>query len=236
MILSYKYRLYPNREQRATLDRLLEIHRVMYNDALTERRLAWKMNKASVRYTDQANQLKGIRQFDDDLAFANYSSLQQTLRRLQKSFDGFFRRINAGQKAGYPRYKGRGWFKSIAYVYGDGCRIRDGRLYVQRVGDVRIFQHRDIPEGKIKMLVIKRDRTGNWFTVFQVDIGESEKVERIENSIGIDMGLDFFLSLSSGVQIDNPRWYRTGEAKLAKLQRRRSRCKRGSRKYVELTR
>jgi putative transposase len=84
----------------------------MYNDALTERRLAWKMNEVSIRYIDQANQLKEIRQFDDDLAFANYSSLQQTLRRLKISYDGFFRRINTGQKAGYPRVGGKNYIRT----------------------------------------------------------------------------------------------------------------------------
>ncbi len=86
MLLSYKYRLFPNREQHQTLEHILEIHRGLYNDALTERRLAWKMNRKSIGYVDQANQLKAIREFDEDAAFVNYSSVQQTLRRLDKAF------------------------------------------------------------------------------------------------------------------------------------------------------
>jgi len=82
--LSYKYRLYPNRAQRELLDRMLEIHRSIYNDALTERRLAWERSQISISYYDQANQLKAIREFDEDAAWCNYSSLQQTLRRLDK--------------------------------------------------------------------------------------------------------------------------------------------------------
>lgn len=100
MNLSYKYRLFPNREQRQTLDCILEIHRGLYNDALTERRLAWRMNRKSLSYVDQANQLKAIREFDEDAAFVNYTSVQQTLRRLDKAFDAFFRRIKNGEKPG----------------------------------------------------------------------------------------------------------------------------------------
>lgn len=91
MILSYKYRLYPNSSQRQALDRILEIHRQVYNAALKERRHAWKRCGVSIRYVGQANQLKDIRSFDDDIAWCNYSSLQQTLRRLDKAFQLDFR-------------------------------------------------------------------------------------------------------------------------------------------------
>jgi len=108
MLLSYSYRLYPTTEQRHLLGRIVEIHRSLYNDALTERRLAWKTSRKSISYLDQAKQLKAIRAFDADAAWVNFTSIQQTLRRLQKAFDGFFRRSKAGEKPGFPRYKGKG--------------------------------------------------------------------------------------------------------------------------------
>jgi putative transposase len=236
MILSYKYRLYPNKKQRQTLGRILEIHRQLYNDALTERRLAWKMKRVSITYLTQANQLKAIRKFDEDAAFVNYSSVQQTLRRLQKSFDAFFRRLKAGEKPGYPRYKGKGWFKSVGYVYGDGLRLKGDRLYVQRVGEVRMFQHRPLPNGTIKQVILKRDRVGNWHAVFQVELPDIEPASGPTQSVGIDMGLEVFAALSTGEMIDNPRWFRVSEKKLAILQRKRSRCKKGGCQYRELTR
>lgn len=241
MLLSYKYRLYPNKRQRVALDRNLEIHRQVYNAALEERKKAYHRAgpRVSVGYRAQANQLKNIREFDQDFAWANFSSLQQTLRRVQKSYDGFFRRVEKGQKAGFPRFKGRHWFKSVAYVYGDGCRIQAGRLAVQRIGVIRMFQHRPIPDdAKIKQVVLKRDKVGNWFAVFQIELPDPVPTEEpvILRSVGIDMGLASFLALSTGELIDNPRWYRQGEAKLAKLQKMRSRCKRRSRRYYELSR
>lgn len=236
MLLSYKYRLYPNREQRQTLERILEIHRGLYNDALTERRLAWKMNRKNIGYIDQANQFKAIREFDQDAAFVNYSSVQQTLRKLDKAFDAFFRRIRQGEKPGFPRYKGKGWFKSVCYVYNNGIRLRDDRLYIQRVGDLRMFQHRPLPVGKIKMVAIKRDNLGNWFATFQVELPDTEPLTTPTKSVGIDMGLEYFAALSTGELIDNPRWFRASEEKLAKLQKMRARCKKGSCRYTELTR
>jgi putative transposase len=237
MLLSYKYRLYPNTDQRQTLNHTLETHRQVYNAALQERRDAWKRCGVSVRYTDQANQLKDIRSFDDDVAGCNFSSLQQTLRRLDKAFEAFFRRVKAGEKPGYPRFKGQGWFKSVCYVYGDGIRLKDGRLYVQNVGLVRLFQHRPIPDGgTIKMAILKQDRVGNWYVIFQVELPTPEIEGRDGPAVGIDMGLTHFASLSTGEMVENPRWFREAEEKLALLQRKRARCKRGSRRYRELRR
>jgi putative transposase len=237
MILSFKYRLYPNNAQRRLFDRILETHRQVYNAALQERRDAWKRCGISIRYTDQAGQLKEIRSFDAAVAWCNHSSLQQTLRRLDKAFQAFFRRVKAGDKPGYPRFKGRSWFKSVCYVYGDGIKLRDGRLYVQHVGLVRIFQHRQIPdEGQIKMDILKRDRVGNWYAVFQVELPNPQAAVRSGPAVGVDMGLVQFLTLSTGEIIDNPRWFRENEETLGLLQRRRARCTRGSYRYRELTR
>lgn len=234
---SYKYRLYPTKTQAGLLDRILEIHRTVYNDALTERREAWKRCHISISFYDQANQLKAIRAFDEDAAWCNYSSLQQTLRRLKKSFDGFFHRVKAGKTPGYPHYKGRRWFKSVCYVYGDGLRLKDGRLYIQNIGLVRLFQHRFLPvDAKIKMGVLKRDNLRHWFVIFQVELPNVETVPSGKLSVGIDMGLLTFAALSTGKLIENPRWFRAAETKLGVLQRRRSRCTKGSRKYRELTR
>jgi putative transposase len=241
MLLSYKYRLYPNTSQRQTLNRILETHRQVYNAALQERRDAWKRCGISIRYTDQANQLKEIRSFDADVAWCNFSSLQQTLRRLNKAFEAFFRRVRAAriggsQKPGYPRFKGRNW-KSVCYVYGDGIKLRDGRLYVQNVGLVRFFQHRPIPDdGSIKMVILKRDRVGNWYAILQVELPDPAIERRDGPAVGIDMGLMHFASLSTGEMVENPRWFREAEEKLAFLQRKRARCKRGSRRYRELSR
>ncbi len=237
MNLSYKYRLYPNQKQRQTLNRILEIHRGLYNDALTERRLAWKMNYKSISYIDQASQLKAIRAFDEDAAFVNYTSIQQTLRKLDKAFNAFFRRMKAGQKVGYPRYKGKGQFMSVCYVYGnnDGIHLKNDRLYIQRAGYIRMFQHRPLPKNAtIKMVIIKRNNLGNWFVVFQVELPDVLPLTTPTKSIGIDMGLEYFAALSTGELIDNPRWSRISESKLAKLQKMQSRCKRGSQRYNKL--
>jgi len=235
MLLSYKNRLYPRKEQCARLERILEIPRGLNNDALTERRLAWKCSRVAVGSIQQAHQRKAIREFDEDAALINYSSIQQTLRRLDKSFQSCFERIKRGEKAGYPGYKGKKWFKSVCYVYNGGLRLKDDRLFVQWVGLIRMFQHRSIPENaKNKRGIIKRDKLGNWFVIFPVELPDRAAVMHDAPAVGIDMGLESFAALSTGELIDNPRWFRETKSKLGMLQKRPARCKRGSKQYQQL--
>jgi putative transposase len=240
VLLSFKYRLYPTQSQRNVLEYLLETHRRIYNDALKERVIAYKHagKPVSVTYRMQADQLKAIRKFDEHAAFANFSSLQQTLRRLQKAYDAFFRRVKAGEDPGFPRFKGKGWFKSVCYVYGDGIRLDGDRLVVQRVGAIRMFQHRELP-GSVKMVVLKRDGHGNWHAVFQVELPDVQPTEGDLNSVGIDMGLLSFAALSTGLstgeEVRNPRFFRLAEKERAHLQQVRARCAKGSIRDGELS-
>jgi putative transposase len=104
-----------------------ETHRRLYNDALAERKQAWEQEQRSVSYAEQSGQLKAARTTTPFLAVTNFSSCQATLRRLDKAFQAFFRRVKAGQTAGYPRFKGRNRFDTVEFPsYGDGCRF-DGR-------------------------------------------------------------------------------------------------------------
>ena len=232
MIRTYRYRLYPNRTQAWTLARLLETHRTIYNDALTERREAWRQCRVSASYKTQAGQLKAIRAFDEEAAFANYSSLQHTLRRLDKAFAAFFRRVKAGQTPGYPRYKGRARFDSFEYTYSDGCKLRDVdgkvRFYVQNAGLMRIKYHRPIPEGATIKHVIIRRQLGKWYAYLMWEAEDAPAPVHNGPAVGIDVGLHHLLALSDGTTVENPRWLRHGLADLRVAQRRLSRRKKGS--------
>ena len=181
---NYSYRLYPSRTQKLSLATVLEIHRTVYNDALTERRLAWQMCQKSVNYYAQANQLKAIREFDKEIASLNFDSTQQTLRRLNKAFDAFFRRIKAGENPGYPRYKSRQHFNSFSFVWNNGARLFHNRLRLQGIGDVKVKWHRSIPEdANIKQCVIKRKAGQRWFVIFMLELPDSPQIENRGDAI-----------------------------------------------------
>ena len=234
---SYRYRLYPSKAQVRALQGILEGHRHLYNAALQERQEAWRMRRVSVSYLMQAGQLKELRSFDAEMAALNFSSCQQTLRRLDKAFQAFFRRIREGDKPGYPRFKSRRRFHSVAFVYGDGIRLKGGRLYVQGVGRLRVFFHRPLPdEANRSQVVLKRTAAGEWYAVFQLERPAAQPFPHSGLAVGVDMGLAYFAALSTGELVENPRWLRQGESRLALLQRKQARCRRGSRRYLELGR
>lgn len=224
---SFKYRLYPTREQAEALDGQLGEACHLYNAALQERRDAWRMARESLNYYDQANQLRAIRAAGD-LGLANYSACQDVLRRVNKTFQAFFRRVKAGTKAGFPRFKSRRRFDSYTFpAYGDGCKLRDnGKLYIQGVGVLKVKFHRPVA-GQIKTVTLKRE-CGRWYTCFSVEVEIPEPMPQTGEVTGIDVGLESFAVLSDGSVIENPRHYRKAQATLRRAQRKVARRKKGS--------
>ncbi len=225
---TFKYRLYPTRAQETAMYAMIEAHRAVYNSALNERKFVYETTKKRVGYVQQAGWLKGARRASGnaDIASTNYSSLQATLRRLDKSYQAFFRRVKSGEKAGFPRFKGVGQFKTVEYPsYGDGCKIKGFACYFQFVGNVKTVFHRP-PEGKIKTMSFTH-RAGKWFVLI---VCETEAVPLPETGkqIGVDVGLTSFATLSTGEKIDNPRFFREDQGQLAKSQRKLSAQVKGS--------
>ena len=113
---AYKFRLRPTRKQEAALTAYLEDTRQLYNAALEERREAWRKGCNQVSFFTQSAQLKEIRATDpEQYGRWPFSCERAAIRRLDRAFQGFYRRVKAGQKAGYPRFKGRGWWDSIEW-------------------------------------------------------------------------------------------------------------------------
>jgi transposase len=221
---TYKHRLFPTNGQAQALDVQLGEACRLYNAALQERRDAYQNSGVSLTYYDQANQVKAIRQAGS-LDLANYSACQDILRRVEKTFKAFFRRVKAGQKAGYPRFKSRRRFDSYTFPsYGDGCRLPDARLYLQGVGHIKVKLHRPV-DGVIKTITIQREY-GKWYVCFSVE-GEATPLPETDTSMGLDMGLTACATLADGTEIDNPRCYQRGQATLRRAQRRVARRKRG---------
>ncbi len=163
MIRTYKYLLRPNPEQVQALDFLLWQSRRIYNATLEQRITTYRDTGKGIGYGAQWAHFRDMRHENPDtFGKLNATSLQQLLRRLDKGFTAFFRRVRAGETPGFPRYKSRNRFKSIEYSYGDGCKLRledQGRwiFYIQNVGEIRMCFHRPLPEGAvIKHVVVKR--------------------------------------------------------------------------------
>ncbi len=226
MIRAYKFLLRPTARQAVALGEMLRDHCSLYNGALQERRDAYRHgSKTSIKYGDQSAQLKDIRAFDPDRqARWSFSSQQATLRRLDKAFQAFFRRVRAGQTPGYPRFKGTGHFDTVTFPKdGDGCRWdstpRDAqtRVRLQGVGHVRVHQHRPV-RGRVKTISVKREGT-RWYIVLACDSVPTEDLPPTGAVVGIDMGIVHFLTASDGEHVANPRFHQAMAEELAEAQR-----------------
>jgi len=149
-----------------------------------------------------------------------YYRKPETQQRVDLAFKSFFRRVKAGDqgKAGYPRFKGKGWYDSFTYPQL-GYRVHDdSTLRISKIGNVKIKLHRTI-EGTIKWLNINRRATGKWFACFTVDTEPQQRSYENNAVIGIDVGVSSFATLSNGEHIENPRFFKTEQNALAKAQR-----------------
>ena len=149
-LLSYKFRLYPNRAQSDALTGMLGAFCDLYNAGLQQRIEAYRRRRISLRYLDQASELKAVRVCDERLARYSYSAEQQVLRRLDKAFKAFFRRLKErGGKAGFPRFQAKSRFDSAEFRVGDGLTIRKStRLGITGIpGEIKVKWHRLVPEG-----------------------------------------------------------------------------------------
>ena len=200
---AFKFRLWTNANQERELETMLETHRRLYNVCLDYRQMAYDVYAATITYADCSCWFKHQRTSNPYFGRLNFSSAQATMRRLDKAFKAFFRRVAAGEQPGYPRFKGRDRFESIEFpAYGDGIRLNGERLRVQNVGVIRVKLHRPI-EGKIKTVTLKRE-ADKWYVVFSCDLGDIEVEPKTGPAVGIDVGLNSFLTTSCGEKEPDP--------------------------------
>lgn len=231
--LTFKFRLYPTKQQAEMLAWTLGSCRELYNAALQERRDAWRINRESINFAGQSAQLVEIKQVRPELNGIYSQVLQDTLHRVDKTFKSFFGRVKRGSKAGFPRFRSRSRYDSFTYPQL-GFSLHGSHLCLSKIGKVKIKLHRPI-EGQIKTLTIKRE-AGRWYACFSVET-ETQPLPVRTESVGVDVGLLSFATLSDGTKIDNPRYYREAQKQLRIAQRKVARRKKGShrrRKAIQL--
>jgi putative transposase len=228
----YRYRLYPTRAQDAALRETLERLRELYNAALQERRDAYRATgKGPTCYQQQATLIE-VRQVRPEYAAIHTHLLQDVLTRLDRAFKAFFRRCNAGEEPGYPRFKGRGRYRTFTFkdvAHGNGAKLVAGgtRVRLAGVGNVKIKLHRPY-EGRIKQIAVTLDGDGHWYGTLSCDEVPPKPLPATGRSVGIDVGIRTFAALSDGCMVANPRHLESRRRDLARAQRKVSRRKRGS--------
>ena len=227
MNVTYKYRLLTKKCDHQRLVVLLESQRQLYNAALAERRYAYKMVGRYVSYYDQCRELTECRSAFSDMRDVPAQLQRGTLYRLDKAFKGFFRRVKAGQKPGFPRFKGRGRFHALEWAEFQGITFDGKKIKSKAFGSIRVHLHRPLPdEYEIKDVKIVKDVKG-WYVCFRACVSAVEK-RNVNSSIGVDVGLESLATLSTGEKIPSLRASRKAERKLRIVNRALSRAQRGS--------
>jgi putative transposase len=233
MLRSFKFRLYTTTAQEAALTGMLGAFCDLYNAGLQQRIEAYQRRGISLRYGNQAAELKAVRAVDERLGGFSFSAEQQVMRRLDKAFNAFFGRVKRGSKAGFPRFRAKARFDSADFRVGDGLTIRKSRRLgiVGIPGEIKVRWHRDLPIGaKVGAAVVSRS-CGKWYVCFQLELPEAdEPIIREFAPIGIDLGLTSLVALSNGETVPTPQHTRVASKRQRRLQRALSRCKRGSKR------
>lgn len=229
---AYKFKIRrPSQAIVQKLEQQLALCRELYNSALRERIDAYKLNRISLNYFTQANQLSDIKEVRPEFSHIYSQILQNALKRLDKTFKAFFQRVKRKEKAGFPRFRSQNRYDSFTFPQANGCfRLEGNNLFLSKIGKVKIHLSQNIL-GKVKTCTIKKEVSG-WFVIFTVET-EKELLPKTHKSVGIDAGIENFMTLSNGEQIENFKYFESSQKELKRNQRSVSRKKKGSKSRKE---
>jgi putative transposase len=183
-ILTIKARLLPSRGQHDRLRAALDHTRALYNAALEERIDCYRKTGRGRTWQDQS---KGLTELRSDPAWATYPVTLQRwpLKQVDLAFSAFFRRAKAREgKAGYPRFRGKEWFKTFGFSDRSGWAVNGARLRMKGIGSIRLHLHRELASDPIACKVKREGR--NWYALLTVEVPCA--VGHDGPSVGIDVG------------------------------------------------
>jgi putative transposase len=202
----------------------LEVCRNVYNAMLNDRNYQYDVTGKSPSRVDQINLLPGWRKSFPEIADVHSQVLQNISFRVEGAFRAFFRRVKAGEKPGFPRFKGDG-YDSFCYPQS-GFKLHEKSIYLSKIGQLKAVLHRPVL-GRIQTCTVRR-QAGKWFVCFACEY-EPEPLPASDLSVGIDLGIRSFAALSDGTFVENPKFFRVDEKALAKAGRKQAKTAKGSR-------
>jgi putative transposase len=200
----HRVRLYPSTRQEARLRVALDVTRQIYNAALEQRRDMWTSRRKAISSKSQYAEITALRAEDARIAGCYRECEDAALHRLDLAFAAFFRRLKAGEIAGYPRFRSAARWKQLEFPHGDralGLTEAQNHVRIPMVGSVRLRKGRVIPPYGRAFVV---ERTGRWYAVFecQRDLAPLAPTGR---AVGIDRGIRALVATSEGELFENPR-------------------------------
>ncbi len=198
--------------------------RYVYNETLATRKKIWEEKKKSLSLYDTSNLLTQWKKDKPELANAFSQCLQNAQLRVDLAFKAFFRRVKAGEKPGYPRFKSFDRYDSFTFPQS-GFKLIKNKLRISKIGSIKIILHRSIKD-TIKTCTIRK-QADKWYACFSCE-AEPKPLRKSNKAVGLDVGLENFATLSNKEKIANPHFFKADQRALAKAQRKLSKQKKGS--------
>jgi len=224
-----KYRIKPTQEQMGKLAIQFGHSRFIYNYMLSIKEDAYGEYGVHVSRYDLQAMLPAMKKENmySWLKDAHSQVLQSAILHLDTAFRNFFEK-----RAKFPRFKSKYGRQSCQYP--QGVKVADNKIFIPKVGWTKAVIHREAV-GKIKTVTISKDATGHYYASVLVDDGavKPEKAKHIETHVGLDMGITDFITMSTGIKVDNPRFMNKALRNLRRKQKSLSRKKKGSNRYAK---
>lgn len=198
-IYTYKFRLYPNKEQQVYLVNVFGCCRLVYNHFLNEKKQQYEETKTSDSYNVQSCKLTELRKTEGYgfLNAAPLQSLQCSLRNMHNAYDNFYK-----HRSSYPKFKNRRVKQSFKIAQPNTFHIKDGKLFIPKLKNgIDIVMEREIV-GKVCFATISKNKAGRYHITITVK-QDYEPCKKTNRSVGLDLGIKDFVITSDGVKYKN---------------------------------
>lgn len=238
MLRAIKIRLYPNKEQKLKLNKVLGCYRFVYNQMLALKQQEYNENKKSLGLTDLSRYFHGTLLKDEQyewLKEQNTKVMKQSIRQMLSAYDKFFKQHN-----GFPKFKSKKDKQSALFpleAISKGNKFNERKITLtQPLKNIRFrcsdlyFRRLQTYKDRIRNATLSKNKSGNYFLSILIELPQEEviKFKQTNERVGIDLGVKDFVITSDGEVFENKHFFKTQEKKIAKLQRQLSRKRKGS--------
>ena len=241
MLRAIKVRLYPNKTQEQTLNKVLGSYRFVYNHMLDRKQEAYKADKTNLGLTELSKYFHGTLLKDEQYAWLkeqNTKVMKQAIRQMLTAYDKFFK-----EHKGFPKFKSKRDEQSASFLKHaiskkNTFETRKITL-TKKLKNVKFrcsdlfFRRLQKYKDNIRSATLSKTKSGNFFLSILMDIPQNEFVNfnKTSRDVGIDLGVKDFVITSDGEVFENKHFYKKEEKKLAKLQRQLSKKRKGSNNF-----
>ena len=238
MLRAIKVRLYPNKVQEQTLNKVLGCYRFVYNHMLALKQKEYNDNKQSLDLTELSKYFHGTLLKDEQYAWLkeqNTKVMKQSIRQMLSAYDKFFKQHN-----GFPKFKSKKDKQSALFpleAISRENKFNDRKITLTkplkdikfRCSDLYFKRLQTYKEG-IRSATLSKTKSGNYFLSILIELPQEEiiKFGRTNKHVGIDLGVKDFVITSDGEVFENKHFFKKQENKIVKLQRQLSKKQKGS--------